>query len=73
MKTAIQDKKQIVALAIAYEFVAFSLCAEISHTCPSVLRHIEAYARVLADKASNVSAPVKKRAKNHGVRVRRKR
>jgi hypothetical protein len=71
MKTTKQYKEQILARAGSYEFIALCLRAEIAHPRPGRLSNIKSLARILADKTCNISAPVKKGAKNRGVRVRR--
>jgi hypothetical protein len=60
MKAAKQNKEQILTWALAYEFVAFLLRAEIAHPRPGRLSNIKSLARILADKTCNISAPVKK-------------
>jgi hypothetical protein len=71
MKTTVQYEKQVLALARAYQEITLVLRAEVSHACSDFISQIEALTRIMMRDMRDLNAPVKKGAKNHGVRVRR--
>jgi hypothetical protein len=71
MKTTVKNKKKIIALAGLYEEIALLLRTEIPHPNANFFRYIKLVAGIAWDNTRNLDAPVKKGAKNHGVRVRR--
>jgi hypothetical protein len=68
LKLVIDIRKSITAFCPA---VSLLLRAEVSHPLPGRLRVIKALARIVSDYTRDIPTPIKKGAKNHGVRVRR--
>ena len=71
MKTTVKNKLQIFSIAHVNEPIALFLSTEVTHFDASFIREVELMAGVLSRNACGLNTPVKKRAKNHGVRVRR--
>jgi hypothetical protein len=73
MKATIEHEKQVLALTRAYQKIALTLVTKVAHSTADFVSQVQALTRIYARDVRDIYAPVKKGAKNHGVRVRRNR
>ena len=73
MKTTVEYEKKVVARTCVDELVTLILTTEIAHFDTGFIRKLQILAWIASIDFGYVTTPVKKRARNHGVRVRRHR